>query len=144
MPTTRPVCQSPSSISKDKSLHILEVGAGFGGTTTRLAQVLESMRVPVIYKFTDISSSLVKGARTRFVKYPWMKYQVSNLEDDMPASLKNTYDIIIGTNCVHAMTNKTKTVGRLKEALNPQGFLVLSEVTQLVDWYDIVFGLLEG
>ena len=130
--------------SSSGTLRILEVGAGFGGTTTRLAQVLESMRVPVKYTFTDISSSLVKAARTRFAKYPWIDYQVLNLETDMPASLKDTYDIIIGTNCVHATTNKTKTVGRLKEALNHQGFLVLSEVTQLVDWYDIVFGLLEG
>ena len=138
------VVASSSIESRDRPLRILEVGAGFGGTTTRLAQVLESMRVPVTYKFTDISSSLVKGARTRFAKYPWMEYQVLNLEGDMPDSLKDTYDIIIGTNCVHATTNKTKTVGRLKEALNPQGFLVLSEVTQLVDWYDIVFGLLEG
>ena len=140
----RTVMASSSIESRDKPVRILEVGAGFGGTTTRLTQVLESTGVPVIYTFTDISSSLVKGARTRFAKYHWMEYQVLNLESDMPASLKDTYDIIIGTNCVHATTNKTKTVGRLKEALNPQGFLVLSEVTQLVDWYDIVFGLLEG
>ena len=60
----------------------------------------------------------------------------------MPASLRDTYDVVIGTNCVHATMNKTKTITRLKTLLNPQGFMVLSEVTQLVDWYDIVFGLL--
>ena len=39
----RTVVASSSMESRDKPLRILEVGAGFGGTTTRLAQVLESM-----------------------------------------------------------------------------------------------------
>ena len=140
----RTVATSSSTSSSNTPIRILEVGAGFGGTTTRLAEVLASTGAPVTYKFTDISPSLVKAAKTKFAKYPWMEYQVLNLESDMPASLKDTYDIVIGTNCVHATTNKTKTVARLREILNPQGFLVLSEVTELVDWYDIVFGLLEG
>ena len=140
----RTVATSSSTSSSSTPIRILEVGAGFGGTTTRLAEVLASTGASVTYKFTDISASLVKAAKTKFAKYPWMEYQVLNLESDMPASLKDTYDIVIGTNCVHATTDKTKTVARLREILNPRGFLVLSEVTELVDWYDIVFGLLEG
>ncbi|KAF6223374.1 hypothetical protein HO133_000216 [Letharia lupina] len=140
----RTVVTSSSTASSDTPIRILEVGAGFGGTTTRLAEVLQSSRVPVSYKFTDISPSLVKGAKAKFARYPWMEFQSLNLESDMPASLKDTFDIVIGTNCVHATTNKTKTISRLKSLLNAQGFVVLSEVTQLVDWYDIVFGLLDG
>lgn len=140
----RTVVTSSSTASSETPIRILEVGAGFGGTTTRLAEVLQASGVPVSYKFTDISPSLVKGAKAKFAKYPWMEFQALNLESDMPASLKNTYDIVIGTNCVHATTNKTRTIGRLKSLLNSQGFMVLSEVTQLVDWYDIVFGLLDG
>lgn len=140
----RTVVASSSTTSRSTPIQILEVGAGFGGTTTRLAEVLQASGVPVSYKFTDISPSLVKGAKARFAKYPWMEFQALNLENDMPAALKGTYDIVIGTNCVHATTNKTKTIARLKSVLNPQGFIVLSEVTQLVDWYDIVFGLLDG
>jgi len=140
----RTVVTSSSTTSSDTPIRILEVGAGFGGTTTRLAEVLQASGVPVSYKFTDISPSLVKGAKAKFAKYPWMEFQALNLESEMPASLKDTYDIIIGTNCVHATTNKTKTISRLKSILNAQGFMVLSEVTQLLDWYDIVFGLLDG
>lgn len=73
-----------------------------------------------------------------------MKFQTFNLENEPPSSLLDQFDIIIGTNCVHATTNKTASVGRLKKMLRKNGFIVLSEVTQLVDWYDIVFGLLEG
>ncbi len=138
------IVNSSSTTSRDDPIRILEVGAGFGGTTTRLAEVIQASGLPVHYKFTDISPSLVKGAKAKFAKYPWMEFQALNLETDMPASLRDTYDIVIGTNCVHATTNKTKTIGRLKSLLNPRGFIVLSEVTQLVDWYDIVFGLLDG
>ena len=140
----RTVVASSSTTSKATPVRILEVGAGFGGTTTRLAETLQSIGMPIYYKFTDISPSLVKGAKSKFAKYSWMEFQALNLESDMPSSLQNTYDIVIGTNCVHATTNKTKTISRLKSLLNPQGFIVLSEVTQLVDWYDIVFGLLDG
>lgn len=138
------IVASSSTTSKATPMRILEVGAGFGGTTTRLAEVLHESGLPVSYKFTDISPSLVKSAKSKFAKYPWMEFQALNLETDMPASLQDTYDIVIGTNCVHATTNKTKTITRLKSLLNGQGFMVLSEVTQLVDWYDIVFGLLDG
>ena len=140
----RTVVTSSSTTSSKAPIRILEVGAGFGGTTTRLAEVLQASGLPVTYTFTDISPSLVKGAKAKFAKYPWMEFQALNLESDMPASLKDTHDVVIGTNCVHATTNKTKTIGRLKSLLNTQGFMVLSEVTQLVDWYDIVFGLLDG
>ena len=140
----RTVVTSSSNTSRDNPIRILEVGAGFGGTTTRLAEVIQASGVPVSYKFTDISPSLVKGAKAKFARYPWMEFQSLNLESDMPASLRDTYDVVIGTNCVHATMNKTKTITRLRTLLNPQGFMVLSEVTQLVDWYDIVFGLLEG
>ncbi|MCJ1436576.1 hypothetical protein MMC27_005956 [Xylographa pallens] len=138
------VVTSSRTMSSDAPIRILEVGAGFGGTTTRLVEVLEASGVSISYKFTDISPSLVKGAKTKFAKYPWIEFQTLNLENDMPAQLKGKYDIVIGTNCVHATTNKAKTITRLKTLLSPQGFMVLSEVTQLIDWYDIVFGLLDG
>ena len=73
-----------------------------------------------------------------------MKLQAVNLDTDMPASLQDTCIIVIGTDWVHTTMNKAKTITRLKSLLNAQGFTVLSEVTQLVDWYDIVFGLLDG
>lgn len=128
----------------DGPIKILEVGAGFGGTTTRLAEVLQSVGRPVEYTFTDISPSLVKNARAKFAKYDWMKFQTFNLEKNVPESMKNQYDIAIGTNCVHATTNKTSSTSHLREVLRDDGFIILSEVTELVDWYDVVYGLLDG
>ncbi|KAF7886672.1 uncharacterized protein EAF02_003319 [Botrytis sinoallii] len=125
-------------------IRILEVGAGFGGTTTRLAEVLQEVGRPVEYTFTDISPSLVKNAKAKFVRYDWMKFQTFNLEKDIPANMKGQYDIAIGTNCVHATTNKTSSTSHLRETLRDGGFVILSEVTKLINWYDVVHGLLDG
>lgn len=136
---------SPRSRSSSSSpLQIIEVGAGFGGTTTRLADILQTSGVSVSYKFTDISPLLVKSAKAKFSKYAWMEFQTLDLENDIPPVLEGMYDIVIGTNCVHATTSKVRTIRRLRSLLNHQGFIVLSEVTELIDWYDIVFGLLDG
>ncbi|QSZ37813.1 hypothetical protein DSL72_008913 [Monilinia vaccinii-corymbosi] len=128
----------------DGPIKILEVGAGFGGTTTRLAEVLQSVGRPVEYTFSDISPSLVNNAKAKFAKYDWMKFQAFNLEKSVPENMKRQYDIAIGTNCVHATTNKTSSTSHLRELLRDDGFIILSEVTELIDWYDVVYGLLDG
>ena len=125
-------------------VRILEVGGGFGGTTTRLAEMLETIGQPVEYTFTDVSSMLVKEARKKFSRYGWMDFQTLNLEKDPPTSLQSTYDIVIGTNVVHATSKIVESTKRMRSLLRIDGFIVLSEVTRIVDWYDLVYGLLDG
>ena len=55
--------------TSEGNLRVLEVGAGFGGTTKRLAELLEKSGRPVEYTFTDVSSLLVKEARKKFSGY---------------------------------------------------------------------------
>ena len=126
------------------TVRILEVGAGFGGTTKRLAEMLKQLGRPVEYTFTDVSSMLVKEARKKFSKYTWMDFQSLNLEKDPPASLQGKYDLVIGTNVVHATSNIVNSTRRMKSLLRKDGFIVMSEVTRIVDWYDLVYGLLDG
>ena len=58
----RTIAASTSSTSKASPIQILEVGVGFGGIITRLAEVLHESGLPVSYNFTNISPSLVKGS----------------------------------------------------------------------------------
>ena len=55
--------------TSEGNLKVLEVGAGFRGTTKRLAELLEKSGRPVEYTFTDVSSLLVKEARKKFSGY---------------------------------------------------------------------------
>jgi acyl carrier protein len=124
-------------------VRILEVGAGMGGTTKRLGEALGALGHPIEYVFTDISSTLVRNASKKF-KYPWMQFRTLNLEVEPPADTIGRFDVVISTNCVHATANRTDTCRRIKHMLNPHGIMVLSEITTIFDWHEVVFGLLEG
>jgi acyl transferase domain-containing protein/SAM-dependent methyltransferase len=122
---------------------ILEVGAGMGGTTKRLGEALSALGHPIEYFFTDISSTLVRNASKKF-KYPWMQFKTLNLEIEPPTDMIGRFDVVISTNCVHATANRTDTCRRIKQMLNLNGMLVLSEITTIFDWHEAVFGLLDG
>ncbi|KAL8729519.1 MAG: hypothetical protein Q9166_004691 [cf. Caloplaca sp. 2 TL-2023] len=125
-------------------LHILEIGAGFGGTTTALAQMLHQSDCKVRYTFTDIAPTLVDKARQRFSEYSWMDFGTLNLDQDPPATYLGKYDIVIATNVVHATKDLAKSIRRTKSLLKNGGFICLSEITKVIDWHNIVFGLLPG
>ena len=130
--------------SRRGPVRILEVGAGTGGTSTRLAEALEAAYIAVRYTFTDVSPSLVSKAKSKLGKYTWMDFATLNLEKDLSEAFRNRFDIVISANCVHATTSRTMSCRRLRETLVRGGFVVLSEVTEIIDWYDICFGLLDG
>ncbi|KAI9667742.1 MAG: Type I Iterative PKS [Bathelium mastoideum] len=134
------------TVSKERPVRILEVGAGTGGTTKRLASGLEDARVTVRYTFTDISPSLVSKAKNTTLKQhaSWMDFSSFNMEKEVQSTFRGQYDIVIGTNCVHATSDQIASCRRLRETLVPGGIIVLSEVTRIIDWYDICFGLLDG
>ena len=125
-------------------IRVLEIGGGFGGTTTSLASLLDRLNRDFAYTFSDVAPRLVNNAKKKFSKYAWMDFQVLDLENDPPASLCEKFDIVIGTNVVHATSDVVLSCKRIKSLLRDGGFMLLSEVTRIVDWYDIVFGLLDG
>ncbi|KAK3370378.1 beta-ketoacyl synthase [Podospora didyma] len=118
-----PTRQAAQSVT----LRFLEVGAGTGGTTAELAESLDKLhksgRTKVEYVFTDISSTMLLG------------------EFDV---IHGTIDVIHGTNCVHATKNIVVTTRHIRQMLNDDGFMALLEITRVVDWLDLVFGLLDG
>ena len=132
--------------AREQPARILEVGAGTGGTTARLAKALAAAGIAVEYTFTDIGAAFVNKAKTRFRdQYPWMSFEILDLElEATPATLHGRFDVALGANVVHATSNRVATCRRLREMLRPGGILVLSEVTRVVDWFDICFGLLDG
>ena len=126
------------------TIRILEIGGGFGGTTNRLASLLDSLDRDFVYTFSDIALRLVNNAKKKFSKYTWMDFQVFNVEHDPPASLRGKYDIVIGTNVIHATSDIVQSCKQIRSLLREGGCMMLSEVTRTIDWYDIVFGLLDG
>ncbi|KAL8693000.1 MAG: hypothetical protein Q9218_002089 [Villophora microphyllina] len=141
----REIMEAHTQSKNGNIVHILEVGAGFGGTTTYLAKMLQENGWNVRYTFTDIAPSLVDKARQKFSStYTWMDFTTLDLEKDVSPTLQGQYDIVIATNVVHATTNLVASTRRIKSLLKEGGFVCLSEITKVIEWHNLVFGLLSG
>lgn len=141
------VLQYISSARDDSDGHpwrILEVGAGTGGTTKTLLRRLEDSGVEVQYTFSDVSGTMISKAKQRLPSYKGLSFEKLDLEQAVSTTRLSQYDIVIGANCAHATKDKVATTSRIRQMLKGGGIMVLSEVMRMIDWYDIVFGLLEG
>lgn len=125
-------------------LKILELGAGTGGTTLFLAPLLNRLQIPVEYTFTDIAPSMVGAAKKKFGKYPFMKFMTHDMEKPVPTELRGTQHLVVASNAVHATRDLVRTGKNIHDALRPDGFLMMLEMTEIVPFVDIIFGLLEG
>ena len=128
------------------AIRILEIGGGTGGTTKQLVECIAGLdlKQKVSYTFTDLSSSLVAAARRRFADFPFMEYDIVDIEKEPGSKYTNSYDIVISTNCIHATQNLVHSTSNIRKMLRPSGILCLVEQTRNSFWLDLVFGLLEG
>ena len=145
---TRLLAQFVSSLwsarQSDGTLCILEVGAGTGGTTKHLVDVLTRCGVSFEYTFTDVSKSLVSQAKKNFANVPQMRYTTFDCGRPAPPELLNKFHLVISTNCVHATPNITTSTTNILPTIRDDGALCLVEFTRNLYWFDLVFGLLEG
>lgn len=132
----------------EKTFKVLEMGAGTGGTTLIMAPFLASLQAQgnlrVEYTFTDLSPSMVANARRRFGKlYPFMRFSVHDIEKPPAEELKGQH-LVLASNAIHATHSLVVSASNVRQALRPDGFLMMLEMTEVVPFIDLVFGLLEG
>lgn len=128
---------------KAAKLKIIEIGAGSGGTTQALSDALLATGLPMKYNFTNIAPRLVQKAKKKFKKYECMTFATFNIEDGrLPPPDK--FDLIISTNCVHVTSSRIGSLQTIRQFLNDDGIVVLSEGVCITPWCDITFGLLDG
>ncbi|KAF5856982.1 hypothetical protein ETB97_006460 [Aspergillus alliaceus] len=125
-------------------IKILEIGAGTGGTTAAMIPLLARSHVPVHYTASDISPSLVAGLRKRFKDYPWMSFEVVDIEKSPPHHLLESQHVVLASNVIHATQSLAVTTKNIHSVLHPDGALVLLEMTEALPWVNSVFGLVEG
>jgi acyl transferase domain-containing protein/NADPH:quinone reductase-like Zn-dependent oxidoreductase len=131
--------------AQGRTLRILEVGAGTGGTT---AHVLPRLRGRAVeYTFTDVGPLFVEKARDRWGReYPFVRFSVLDLESEPdPARFPpGSFDVIVASNVIHATAELRVTLKRLRGLLAPRGLLAMLEVTAPQRWFDLTVGLTEG
>ncbi|KAH7038405.1 putative polyketide synthase [Microdochium trichocladiopsis] len=134
-----------SSQASSGPLKIMEMGAGTGGTTRWLVPLLARIGRPVEYTFTDVSSSLVIQARKRYqADYPFMRFQTHDIEKEPAAELVGSQNIVIASNAVHATHDLVRSTGNIRKVLQPNGVLLMVEMTRPPFWVDLVFGVFKG
>lgn len=133
-----------SAAQSEGTLCILEVGAGTGGTTKYLVELLTRCGVSFEYTFTDISMALVSQAKRNFSGFPQMRFMTFDCDRPAPQELLQKFHIVISTNCIHATSNLTTSTANILPTLREDGALCLLEFTRNLYWFDLVFGLLDG
>lgn len=127
----------------DRPLRILEVGAGTGGITSILLDVLPPERTQ--YVFTDISAAFFPRARARFEHHDFLEYRTFDLERD-PAEqglADEGFDFVVASNVLHATSDLRATLGRVRRLLAPGGQLVALETHDSLQ-HAPRFGLLDS
>ena len=134
-----------SPASDGEPFHVLEVGAGTGGTTKHLVPLLQATGLPFKYTFTELSVSLLSRAKKTFKGIKEMEFLKLNIEADPPEELLGRYHIVVSSNCVHATRDLRRCLGNIRKLVRPDdGCVALVELTQKLAWYDLVWGLLDG
>lgn len=93
---------------------------------------------------TDVSSALVTEAALNFKQYPFVEFEIVDIEQEPGPALRNSQHIILGSNVVHATKDLSVSLAVLHHMLRPDGFLIFHELTTQMLWADVIFGLIEG
>ncbi|MBW4567204.1 MAG: SDR family NAD(P)-dependent oxidoreductase [Tolypothrix carrinoi HA7290-LM1] len=131
-------------LPKERTVRILEIGAGTGSLTSYVLPKLTPRRTE--YIFTDISPQFTVSAEQKFRDYPFVEYQILDIEADIVAQgfQPHSFDLILASDVLHATRDLRQTLENVKQLLASSGLLVLLELTATDRFADLVFGLLNG
>lgn len=145
---------------EEANMKILEVGAGTGGFTQHILNILHSLEKETgasrfgEYVYTDISPAYFEAARELFNHSPEkMVFDTLDVEQDpesrdtrdrVQTSL-GKYDLVIAASVIHATSTLQRTLQNVRKFLKPGGQLILLEITVPDSaCINIAFGPLEG
>jgi len=132
--------------SPGEKLRILEIGGGTGRLTHVVATALKGQNVE--YYFTDLGKLFVMNEKEEALKrgLDFMKFGTFDITQSPAGQGYNefSFDVVLGSNVVHATRSIRETVGNLKKLLAPDGILCLIEPVKPRRWIDMIWGLAEG
>ena len=142
---------------KNPSMSILEIGAGTGGATSPILEILSKSAkdggrksTPRYhhYTYTDISPSFFEAAQERFREHSErMSFRPLDIGMDplKQGFASSQYDLIVASAVLHATESIDETLSNTRQLLRPGGKLLLQEPTsQHCIRIPFVFGLLPG
>jgi NADPH:quinone reductase-like Zn-dependent oxidoreductase/SAM-dependent methyltransferase/acyl carrier protein len=138
------VQEAARQLPEGRGLRILEVGAGTGGLTSHVLPLLE--RGLHSYTFSDVSAAFFSGAMQKLAAFPEVEFKIFDLEK--PGTEQGfeagAFDLILGTNVLHAVSEVRVALQHIHELLAPGGSLVFIDIGTPQLWTESVFGLTSG
>ena len=138
------VQEAARHLPEGRGLRILEVGAGTGGLAAHLLPLLQ--RGLHTYTFSDVSAAFFPGAMQKLAAFPEVECKVLDLEK--PGTEQGfeagTFDLVLGTNVLHAVADVRAALKHIHELLAPGGSLLFMDVATPQLWIESVFGLTSG
>ena len=145
--TVRRTVEQALESDPDRIVSILEVGAGTGGTSQFVLEVLENYAARVRYVYTDISSTFLNHGEDRFgERFPFLEFETLNVEMSLRSQGFDLgqVDLVLASNVLHATEDVLVTLQHCKQLLRRGGLLVLNETTHKTDFATLTFGLTKG
>ena len=139
------VQEAARHLPEGRGLRILEIGGGTAGLAAQVLPLLE--RGLHTYTFTDVSAGFFPGALQKLAAFPEVECKIFDLEKpgtDQDLRAAESFDFIIGTNVLHAVSDVRATLGHLHDLLAPGGSLVFMDMATPQLWTETVFGLTSG
>ncbi|WP_345027411.1 amino acid adenylation domain-containing protein [Flavivirga jejuensis] len=141
------VKNSIANLEEGEKFTLLEVGAGTGGTSELLFEVLKEFKDHIRYIYTDISKSFLIYAEDKYRDVAtYLETTLFNIEKT-PVNQGidfGTCDMVIGANVVHATKDIKTSISNIKSVLKKEGILLLNELAETEMFFTLTFGLLEG
>ncbi len=140
----RAVEEVARQLPEGRGLRILEVGAGTGGLASQVLPLIE--RGLHSYVFSDVSAAFFPSARQKLAAFPEVEFKTFDLEK--PGAEQEfepgSFDIILGTNVIHAVSDVRVALRNINDLLAPGGSLLFVDVATPHLWLNAVFGLTSG
>ncbi len=132
------------SLPEDRTLRVLEIGAGTGAMSSHLLPLLPALRTR--YVFTDISAAFTVGAEQKFSGFPFVECRTLDIEKNPldQGFEAHSYDLIVAADVLHATSILADTLANVRTLLASGGMLALLEATSPPRWFDLTFGMLKG
>ena len=135
------------SLPNSEKIHVLEIGAGTGGTSQCLFKRLGRLRDRIHYVYTDISKTLLTVAEERF-QHQFSHIEFALLDIEKPTFTEplsvGGFELVVAANVLHATRDMSVTLGNVKRYLKGNGVLVVNEISKVNPFNTLTFGLLDG
>ncbi|MBB4302684.1 acyl transferase domain-containing protein/enoyl-CoA hydratase/carnithine racemase/aryl carrier-like protein [Rhodobium orientis] len=133
--------------SAGRELRILEIGAGTGGTSEPVFDLLAPYAERIAeYCYTDVSKAfLIHAERDYAGRIPGLRTALFDVErPPVEQGVGSGYDLVIAANVLHATADIRRTLSHVRALLAPGGALLLNETSRPTLFTHVTFGLLDG